>query len=94
MRKRSRVHGSGLAVFFFCLSLCLYADDAPHKVVNLVGTFNDWNPADPNYRMTYTGNGEYRIKKFFRAGQYKCKFTVDGDWAMHYGLGEAGKLSK
>jgi glycosidase len=75
------------------LALSAFAADLPHKVIHATGTFNDWNPADAKYRLTYTGDSNYRVKAFFRAGQYKMKFTVDGDWAINYGHGDGGTVT-
>jgi len=77
----------------FILHPSSFAADPPHKTVHLAGTFNDWNPSDPNYRLTHTSDGSYRLKKFFRAGRYEMKFTTEGDWAVHYGAGDGGALS-
>jgi glycosidase len=75
------------------LVLCAFAEEAPSKVINLAGTFNEWNPADPKYRMTPTGTGTYKVKQFFRAGRYKMKFPVDGDWALNYGQGDGAAVT-
>lgn len=98
MQRRPSVRN--LALLLLCI-LCgaatlLLANEAdpPYAAVNVTGTFNDWNPADPNWRMTYAGDGMYLLKKFFRAGNYKFKFTLDGGWDKHFGDGPAGVLTQ
>ncbi|MGH8598308.1 MAG: hypothetical protein ACREXT_16775, partial [Gammaproteobacteria bacterium] len=67
---------------------------ASSPTICLAGTFNDWNPADPNYRMTRSDEDVYRLQRFFRAGQYKFKFTVDGGWDKHYGGAQNGAVAQ
>jgi glycosidase len=60
--------------------------------LNATGTFNDWNPSDPRYRMTAHSNQVWRLKQFFLAGQYKFKFTANGEWSVYYGGGAGTTL--
>jgi cyclomaltodextrinase len=69
-------------------------DLPPYRSVNITGTFNDWNPSDSNYRMTYTSNQVYQVKAFFKAGSYKFKFTINGDWTKHFGNGPDNTLAE
>jgi glycosidase len=62
--------------------------------VNVTGTFNEWNPADAAYRMTLLSNQVYRLARFFRAGDHKFKFTVNGTWDKHFGVGLDGMLAQ
>jgi glycosidase len=66
--------------------------NAPTTQINLAGTFNDWNPADPNYRLTPIGDETFELTQFFTAGRYRFKFTFDGGWAHHLGNGPGGVL--
>jgi hypothetical protein len=79
----------GAVGWFVAASACVSAEP-----VFLAGTFNDWNAADPQYQMTAIGSGQYRLTKFFRAGQYKFKFTVNGNWANCYGVSATGALTQ
>ena len=56
------------------------------------GSFNNWNPADTEYKMIESG-GSYRIIKNFIRGNYEFKFTINRSWDYNYG-GENGKLVK
>ena len=74
-----------MRLFFLILTGCVLASALPAQTnpatfVTLAGTFNEWNPGDPAYRMTETSNGTYRLTKFFRKGNYKFKFAFDGGW--------------
>ncbi len=87
-----------LLLAFILLSSPVFADDEiinpALSGVNLAGSFNEWNPADPEWRLAPGTNGVYEITKFFRAGHYKFKVTVNGAWDKHYGLGLDGKLAQ
>ncbi len=71
----------------------LAAEEAP-PTVHLVGSFNRWNVADPQYRMEWGADSIYRLKHFFRAGKYRFKFAVDGSWEKVYGAGTGGRLAQ
>lgn len=55
-------------------------------VVRLVGTFNGWNNADDNYRMTDTdGDGEYTITTdLAKNTEHNYKFVLDADWELAF----------
>ena len=67
---------------------------APFNSVHLAGSFNDWKTADPAWRMTYAGDQVYVLRKFFVAGDYKFKFTINGGWDRHFGVGPSGLLTQ
>ncbi len=49
--------------------------------VNLVGSFNGWNPTDPNYAMEDPdGDGIFEIEVEWDAGKYVYKYYIDGNW--------------
>lgn len=49
--------------------------------VNLVGSFNGWNPTDPNYAMEDPdGDGVFEIEVEWDAGKYQYKYYIDGNW--------------
>ncbi|MEN2998667.1 MAG: glycogen-binding domain-containing protein [Brevinematia bacterium] len=49
--------------------------------VNLVGSFNGWNPTDPNYAMEDPdGDGIFEIEVEWDAGKYAYKYYIDGNW--------------
>ncbi|MEM0374650.1 MAG: glycogen-binding domain-containing protein [Sulfolobales archaeon] len=49
--------------------------------VNLVGSFNGWNPTDPNYAMEDPdGDGIFEIEVEWDAGKYLYKYYIDGNW--------------
>ncbi|RZJ69225.1 serine hydrolase [Flavobacterium sp.] len=51
------------------------------KTVSVVGSFNDWNPADEKYKMTSKGNGSFEISipksQFERQKDYSFKFVIN-----------------
>lgn len=52
----------------------------PNKLF-LAGTFNDWNPSDPNFLMKdEDGDGIYSITVKLKPGTYQYKFVADGTW--------------
>ncbi len=51
-----------------------------YGVMNLVGDFNGWNPADPNYAMEKQADGSWAITVEFAPGRYIYKYTADGQW--------------
>lgn len=56
-----------------------------------VGTFNNWNPADPTKILTSIGNGQYSITINPPVGEVKFKFTR-GAWATVEGNANGGYL--
>ncbi len=82
--------------FVLCLAATSFAqsNEVARPTINLAGTFNDWSPTNADYRMTFAGDQVYVLQKFFTAGHYKFKFTVDGDWTRHYGDGPGGLLTQ
>ncbi|MCX8029499.1 MAG: glycogen-binding domain-containing protein [Brevinematales bacterium] len=49
--------------------------------VNLVGSFNGWNPTDPNYAMEDPdGDGIFEIEVEWDSGKYLYKYYIDGNW--------------
>lgn len=49
--------------------------------VNLVGSFNGWNPTDPNYTMEDPdGDGVFEIEVEWDPGKYIYKYYIDGNW--------------
>lgn len=47
----------------------------------IAGSFNQWNPAGPGYKLARKSNGQYSIRlKNLQAGNYEFKFT-HGSWA-------------
>lgn len=48
--------------------------------VNLVGSFNGWNPNDPNYTMEQADDGSWEITVELEPGEYQCKYYIDGNW--------------
>ncbi|MGC8964177.1 MAG: glycogen-binding domain-containing protein [Brevinematia bacterium] len=49
--------------------------------VNLVGSFNGWNPTDPNYTMEDPdGDGIFEITVEWDPGKYIYKYYIDGNW--------------
>lgn len=49
--------------------------------VNLVGSFNGWNPTDPNYAMEDPdGDGIFEIEVEWEPGKYTYKYYIDGNW--------------
>ena len=49
----------------------------------LVGDFNNWKPADANYKMTL--DGEWYVFKNFTADGKEVKFVADADWKINRG---------
>jgi Predicted Zn-dependent protease (DUF2268) len=53
------------------------------KTVNLAGTFNNWNPNDSNYIMTFNNNDKYELRfaksKFNVSKPEQFKFVINGN---------------
>ncbi len=69
------------------------APPAP-PMISLVGTFNEWNAADPAFQMEYAGGMTYQLKRFIRGGKYKFKFALDGKFEGTYGADAQGRLAQ
>lgn len=53
--------------------------------VGLVGTINEWNPADPNLKMEYNAyKHRFYIDYTFEA-ESEIKFTCDDSWTLNWG---------
>ncbi|MEI6085361.1 MAG: alpha amylase N-terminal ig-like domain-containing protein, partial [Verrucomicrobiota bacterium] len=79
-----------ICLLFALPALVLAQTNAP--VINLAGTFNDWNPTNAAYAMKPVGDEAYELQTFFRAGQYKLKFAVNGGWEKGLGGSVGGRL--
>lgn len=90
MQKQLRV-----SLFLFFVAFCLIPaafgqltlkvtsiplNTPPNATIYAVGTFNNWNPADPAAALAPIGNGQYSITINPPAGEVKYKFTR-GSWA-------------
>jgi ABC-type oligopeptide transport system substrate-binding subunit len=51
------------------------------ETVNIAGSFQGWNPSDPNYTMTKKGDS-FELKLDLEAGKYMWKFVIDGNWVQ------------
>jgi enterochelin esterase-like enzyme len=63
-------------------------DEPTFRNINVAGTFNDWNAADPNYALQYDGEHLWSGKILLPAGQVALKFTAENDWAINWGGGQ------
>jgi 1,4-alpha-glucan branching enzyme len=53
--------------------------NAPHaKMVNIAGSFNNWNPKKLSAKKDAKGN--WTVKINLKPGKYEYKFLVDGNW--------------
>ncbi|GAB2566209.1 helix-turn-helix domain-containing protein [Spirosoma areae] len=65
--------------------------NTPHDAtLYIAGSFNKWNPADPNYKLKRQADGTYRITVYAYLPQLEYKFTR-GNWASVEGS-ENGKI--
>lgn len=55
----------------------VYRADKPVKVVQVVGTFNDWDQDSGKMQKV---KGEWRKRINLQPGRYEYKFVVDGQW--------------
>jgi len=62
-------------------------DYTQFKVIRVVGTFNNWNNADDNFKMTdVNGDGEYELTAALAEGvTHNYKFVMDASWDFAYG---------
>lgn len=56
----------------------LYAPDV--KEVYLAGDFNDWQPADKDFRLRKFKGDVWKKKVQLKPGRYEYQFVVDGQW--------------
>lgn len=65
--------------------------NTPHDAsIYLTGNFNNWNTADPAYKMQKQGDGTYRLLVYSDLEKLEYKFTR-GNWASVEGR-ESGKV--
>ncbi len=60
----------------------LYKDSSlvnTQQNIYLSGNFNNWNPTDSTYKMSYTSNHFYSLIKALQQGNYEFKLT-NGSW--------------
>ena len=62
-------------------------DYTQFKALRVVGTFNNWNNADDNFKMTdANGDGEYELTAQLAEGvTHNYKFVMDASWDFAYG---------
>lgn len=83
----------GWIKFRLSVAVLLFASAGPAVVssaaerVNLAGSFNGWNTADPAFEMKPAGQ-RFELSRVWECGQYHFKFAFDGAWNRH--LGSAG----
>ena len=46
----------------------------------IAGSFNSWNPSDPDYHMSLNANGLFELTKNLPAGTNEYKVVEDGNW--------------
>jgi predicted alpha/beta superfamily hydrolase len=63
----------------------------PGASIHLAGSFNNWNPGDPNTIMAALGNGQYTLTINPAPGTLEFKFTR-GSWATVEGNANGGFL--
>jgi len=50
--------------------------------INLVGSFNNWQPAEESQMFDMSGDGIWSVSLLLKPGQYEYMFLVDGkEWA-------------
>jgi hypothetical protein len=57
----------------------------------IAGTFNNWNPGDPQYTMQRSSNGRYWIDLPDNLDSFEYKFT-QGNWVLTEGSGVGGTI--
>ena len=70
------------------LNLDVLPDPANFTQINLAGSFNDWDAADPQYALEYQGQHLWRGTAFLPAGPVLLKFTAEGGWQVNWGGGQ------
>lgn len=87
---------------FICLSANIFAQltikitaippsTPANEPIHIAGTFQNWDPADPNYILTDLGNSQFQITITPPIGLVKYKFTR-GSWATVEGTATGGFL--
>ncbi len=87
-------------LFFLCLSANIFAqltikvtaipaNTPAGATIHVAGSFQNWDPADPNSVLTDLGNGQYQITVNPPVGLVKYKFTR-GSWATVEGTANGG----
>ncbi|MDD3094740.1 MAG: alpha/beta hydrolase-fold protein [Candidatus Neomarinimicrobiota bacterium] len=57
-----------------------YPGDIPaQEAIYIAGTFNNWDPGDPDHRLQRAGDGSWQIRLDLPAGNQEFKFTR-GSW--------------
>ncbi len=58
----------------------------PETIVfpSIVGDFNDWDPADPDYQLTLNDNGVWTLAVELAAGTWEYKATETNDWSADF----------
>ncbi|MEK7254104.1 MAG: alpha/beta hydrolase-fold protein, partial [Bacteroidota bacterium] len=59
--------------------------------IYVAGSFQAWNPADPNYILTNNGDGTYQITVNPPVGLVEFKFTRGGSWTTVEGNANGGQ---
>ncbi len=67
------------------------ANTPANSSIHAAGTFNNWNPSDPNTKLTLGTNGNYTLTIMPPVGQVKFKFTR-GSWPTVEGSAGGGFL--
>ncbi len=67
-------------------SASVQATPHPNTVVypSIVGDFNNWNPADPDWQLTLNDNGVWVLSAELPAGPHEYKVTETNDWAADF----------
>ena len=55
--------------------------------VGIVGSFNEWNQADPNAKMEYNGAKHRFYIDYTFSDDAELKFTCDDSWDLNWGVG-------
>lgn len=64
----------------------VFDTETPAKTVQVVGTFNDWDPATGKMQKV---KGQWRKRINLQPGRYEYKFVVDGQWCNDPDASEA-----
>jgi hypothetical protein len=60
-----------------------YAGGGSPQAIFLAGSFNGWNPGDPQYALEdLEGDGKWSITIPIDPGSYQYKFVIDGAWTQ------------
>lgn len=58
----------------------------------IVGTFNEWNPGDDNYKMTLTDDNKWATTVAEFTKTEELKFVADNNWGINFGNGVTVEL--